>query len=224
MTMSEFVAGLRKPKVVCICGSTRVGSFNARLLEVAAQSLAKQGAETQLVDLESLALPLYHPDRELESFPEAALALKRQLTAADGIVITCPEYNGMPTPVLLNAITWATRGEGGMYDGFKGKVASAMATSPGPMGGARVVAVLQRLLADMGSIVIPGHVAIGGSMKMFPPDGSVDERSRIKIEADCGQLVHFARFEANRASDDMVLAELKRQKCIGEYGSVSADP
>ena len=44
--------------------------------------------------------------------PAAAEAFKAQLVAADGILITCPEYNGGITPVLLNAITWATRGEG----------------------------------------------------------------------------------------------------------------
>jgi len=221
MTMAEFVKSLKKPTVACLCGSSRAGSFNARLLQVAVQCLEGQGATCDVIDLDNLSLPLYSTGCEETSFPDAAKELKRRLVAADAIVVTCPEFNGMPTPLLLNAITWATRGEGPMYAGFKGKISSVMSTSPGPMGGARVVlGVLQRMFADMGSVVVPGHVAIGGSMKVFPPEGGVDEKAKAKIEAECGQLVHFARFEANRAADDLVKAEIQKQTCIGEYGSV----
>lgn len=222
MTLKDFVSELKQPTIVCICGSQRTGAFNKMLLDSAAKSLAAQGAIVQMVDLEKLDLPMYNPDFEkANNFPAKAVEFKAQLKACDGMVITCPEYNGHITPVLLNAITWATRGADGQYDGFKGKCVSVMATSPGPMGGMRMVRSLQKFLNDMGAVVIAGHCSIGGASKAFAENGTlVDERAKSKVESACGQLVHFARFEANRAADCKIMRELRRLKCTGEYGSV----
>eukprot|EP01047_Picozoa_sp_COSAG01_P072005 COSAG01_NODE_11339_length_1954_cov_4.120755_2_plen_115_part_00 len=105
-------------------------------------------------------------------------------------------------------------------DGFKGKCITVMATSPGPMGGIRMVRSLQQMMMDMGGVVIPGHCSVGGAMKVFDADGKiVDERSMSKVKACAGQLVHFARFEANRAHDCQVFEELMKLQNMGEYGS-----
>lgn len=79
---------------------------------------------------------------------------------------------------------------------------------------------LQQMMQDMGGIVIPGHSSIGGAMKVFDKDGTlVDERSIAKVKAASGQLVHFARFEANRDHDCQVFNELMKLRNMGEYGS-----
>jgi len=191
-----------------------------KLLNCGVSALTGMGAECEVIDLAALNLPLYAPDDEKDNFPEAAKQLKAQLTAADGLLITCPEYNGILSPLLLNSITWATRGEGGMYDAFKGKCTCVMATSPGQIGGLRMVRSLQQFLQDMGAVTIPGNVAIGGGFKAFDENDALDERNAAKVQAVCGQLMHFARFEANRDSHCSVLQELKRQQCMAEYGNL----
>ena len=53
-------------------------------------------------------------------------------------------YNGSITPLLLNAFTWASRGDpmgGPMYATFKGKHAVVMGASPGALGGLRAMSV-----------------------------------------------------------------------------------
>merc|ERR1712091_325729 len=130
-----------------MCGSSRKGSHNAKLLESVRSRLAAEDAACEVVDLDALQLPIYSQDLETAPMPRAAVELKEKLVAATGFVIACPEYNGMPTPLLLNAITWATRGEGGMYAGFQNKCASVVATSPGPMGGLRMVRTMHTMLS-----------------------------------------------------------------------------
>ena len=126
----------------------------------------------------------------------------------------------MPSPLLLNAITWATRGAGGMYDGFRNKCASVVATSPGPMGGLRMIRTMHMMLQDMGAVVITPAVALGRCRDIFDEAGTlVDARSVGKVDALCGQLQHFARFQANRDKDDCIVRMMKEQKCMGEYGS-----
>ena len=165
-------------------------------------------------------LPLYNPTKEDKEFPEAAKTFKQALVEADGMFITGPEYNGFISPLLLNAITWATRGEGNMYAGFKGKIVGLMGTSPGAMGGMRMLRSFATFLSDMGATVVPGHNAVGRSHQVMKDGKVVDERTQSKIDAACGQLVHFARYEVNRERDCKVYEEYLNQTTMGEYGAV----
>ena len=221
-SFEEFVRSLAPPSFVLMSGSQRAGSFNTMLLEAARVRLMTEGAAgCEVVDLAALELPIYSQDIEATGMPPAAVALKEKLTNATGFVICCPEYNGLPTPLLLNALTWATRGDGDMYAGFKGKIASLLSTSPGPMGGLRMQRIMSAMLRDMGTVLIPGHVALGGSTKIFDKTGAlVDDVVHAKVEALCGQLMHFARFDANRDKNDCIVKMIKQQKLVGEYGAL----
>jgi len=95
-----------------------------------------------------------------------------------------------------------------------------MATSPGAMGGLRMIRSLNTLLQDMGSTVLPGHSAIGGAFKVFQDGKIVDERTKGKVEASCEKLVHFCRFEANREQDCNVAKAVFKLENMGEYGAV----
>ena len=205
--------------IACICGSQRTGSFNRMLHDSAMDRLAEEGAAVVTIDLKALNLPLYDPDLESENFPAAAQKLKNDLISADGILITCPEYNGFISPLLLNSITWATRGEGRMYAGFKNKVVSLMSTSPGAMGGMRMLRSLQQMMQDMGAIVVPGNTSIGNAFHVFDREGRVvDERAFKKISTACYQLVHLAQSHASRDIEDPMEEEVIKLPNMGEYG------
>lgn len=221
MSIQDFFAEKQTPTIVTICGSQREGSFNKMLHDAGCAKLEEHGVIVKTIDLDALDLPLYNPNKEEDNFPESANTLKSTLVAADGIFVTCPEYNGFITPLLLNAITWATRGEGDMYAGFKGKVVSCMATSPGPVGGLRMLRTFQGFLQDMGALVTPGHNTVGSAFKVFDSDGTVtDEKTQSKIDAAIYQLVHFSRYEANRERDCAIFREVQKLKTLGEYGQV----
>src|SRR5437868_3414288 len=93
-------------KIAAICGSLRAQSSNRALLEAAARS-APAGMEVTFY--EGLAsLPQFNPDLDEEgSIPPPAVAdLRAQLAAADGILISTPEYaHGLPGS-LKNALDW----------------------------------------------------------------------------------------------------------------------
>lgn len=58
-----------------------------------------------------------------------------------------------------------------MYDAFKGKVVVAMATSPGPTGGLRMLRSLQgQHFQEMGAAVLPGHNSIAIRFEVFDED------------------------------------------------------
>ena len=137
-------------------------------------------------------------------------------------MVASPEFNGFPTPELVNAITWATRGEGGMYDAFKGKFGLVIAASPGAMGGMRGLGPTRELLSNCGVTCLSNAVAVGGASAAFSEDGSLkDPKQAARLAAAVGQLERFARVEANRDAACQVLSEARRLGTLGEYGSLS---
>ncbi len=125
-------------KILAFAGSARKDSFNKKLVKIAAQGARTAGAEVTYLDFRNLPLPLYDEDlEEAEGLPENALKLKALMKAHQGFLMACPEYNSSITPLLKNAIDWASRPESGEppLACFKKKVAVLMSASPGGLGG-----------------------------------------------------------------------------------------
>src|SRR5690606_26148226 len=113
------------PKIVVIPGSTRKESLNKKLARVVAEALSKAGAEVSFADLSEYAMPIYDGDLEAKGFPEQVERFYQLMKHQDGIILVCPEYNSSMTPVLKNAIDWASRPRKGdrNLEAFQGKTA-----------------------------------------------------------------------------------------------------
>mmetsp|Transcript_32867 Transcript_32867/g.72126 ORF Transcript_32867/g.72126 Transcript_32867/m.72126 type:complete len:225 (-) Transcript_32867:158-832(-) len=213
---------LRSPQIAFISGSIRSGSFNTQLVVSAERIASALGAKTDIIDLSSFELPLYNQDLEAEKgLPPAAVDLKARLGKQDAWVVASPEYNGFPTPLLVNTFTWLSRGDpdGQMYATFAGKSAIVLSSSPGAMGGMRSLNPARTLLTNLGVNVLAPSVAVGGAFKAFDASGDlVDERQQKMLHGAMESLVHTARDVANReATCELV----KQHLTAGEYGSVS---
>lgn len=93
----------RPIRILAISGSLRAASSNTTLLRAAA-SLAPEGVVVE--QFEGLGdLPHFNPDLEDAPIP-AVLDWRARLKAADGVLISSPEYaHGVPG-VLKNALDW----------------------------------------------------------------------------------------------------------------------
>ena len=76
------------------------------------------------------------------------------------------------------------------------------------------------MMSDMGAVCINTHCTLGKAMAIFKDGTLTDERSQQKVSTAVGQLLHFARFEANRDQNCAVVQHLKRSENAGEYGRV----
>lgn len=186
-------------RVLVLSGSIRSGSFNTKLAAAAAAELARLDAAVTLVSLSDYPLPLYDGDLEAaEGQPAAALMLKRQFCAHQGIFIASPEYNAGVTPLLKNAIDWVSRvredGEPSL-SAYRGRVFALGSASPGGYGGMRSqLAVRQILEVGCGALVIPESVAILAAHQAFDDSGNLkDERLRNLLAGSCRTLIERAR-------------------------------
>ena len=121
-------------RILGISGSLRAGSFNTALLR-AAQQVAGDGIEFEIASLHGI--PLYDGDAEArDGEPDAVAALKRKVMAADGVILSTPEYNnGMPG-VFKNGIDWLSRTSpvGNIPAVFGGRPFALIGASPGGFG------------------------------------------------------------------------------------------
>lgn len=90
-------------KILAISGSLRAGSSNTALLHAMA-ALAPAGAEVSLYGGLS-DLPHFNPDLDPESI-SAVVEFRARLAAADGVLISSPEYAHGIAGVMKNALDW----------------------------------------------------------------------------------------------------------------------
>lgn len=187
---------MSQKSVLVFAGSARRDSFNKKLAQYAARKLADKGIEHSLADLNDYQAPLYHGDMEADTgIPESMQQFKRLMTSHDAFLIASPEYNGFVPPLLINTFSWCSRPEPGDSNlvATRGKYIGLMATSPGAMGGIRMLPRLREALGDLGAIIVPGPVAIGGAMKAFDDEGNlIDEGNQKRVSGLIDTLVTSA--------------------------------
>lgn len=186
-----------KPKILAFAGSARKESFNKKLIRVAANAAQSAGAEVTLIDFRDLEMPLYDGDLEAEKgFPENVKKFKALLLAHDGLLISAPEYNSSITPLLKNAIDWASRAEAGEEPlaCFKNKTAALLSASPGALGGLRGLVTLRMMLGNIQVLVLPRQFALSKADDAFHPDGALkDARAQKSAEAVANDLVKILK-------------------------------
>ena len=184
--------------IAVIAGSVREGSFNRALGDLAAVSLESQGANVTRVDLAAFDLPLYSAALEANAFPSDALRLKELFAAQDGLLFVSPEYNGSLSPLLKNAIDWASRptGDEGLValSAYRGKAAAIMSASISPFGGLRGLMHLRQILSTIQMLVIPEQVVVPNAHAAFAEDGSLKEALPASlVDMTAGRLVAVAK-------------------------------
>ncbi|MFL5294871.1 MAG: NADPH-dependent FMN reductase [Phenylobacterium sp.] len=165
--------------LLAFAGSTRSGSLNQALLDLAVAEARAMGAEVTAIRLKDFDLPIYDGDLERDAFPPAARELKRLFVAHDGFLIAAPEYNGSVSGVLKNAIDWASRPTDGenlvSLSAFRGKVAGLMAASIGPFGGLRGITHMRQILSTIQCVAATEQVLLPLAHTAFDEGGQIRE-------------------------------------------------
>ena len=161
-------------KILTIAGALRAGSTNRMLIAEARRLYGP--AEYSEADLR---LPLYDGDLETaEGIPAAVTRLAEQIAAADGIVISTPEYNKMIPGVLKNALDWVSRTKGNPW---ADKPVAILSAAAGRAGGDRSQFSLRLALAPFQVRIVPGpEVLIASSAQAFDADGHLMDERAIK--------------------------------------------
>jgi chromate reductase, NAD(P)H dehydrogenase (quinone) len=157
--------------IVGISGSLRKASFSTEILRV----LAKESAPAIHVHLVTLEeIPPYNEDLDTATGVPAVNALKRLISASDGVLISTPEYNHGIPGVLKNALDWLSRP---VFEScFKDKPVSIISSSKAFTGGVRAQYQLRETLISMHAQLVTGpEVVVGGIHRNLGDEFYADE-------------------------------------------------
>lgn len=166
-------------KVAVLVGSLRKASINKRLAR-AVERLAPKDFAFEHIRIDDL--PLYNQDFDAD-YPAEGRRLKREIEAADAILIVTPEHNRSIPAVLKNAIDWASRPYG--KNSWAGKTVAVTGTSGGAVGTAVSQNELRMILTNLAGVVVGGQVFV--TFK----DDLVDAQHNVTNEATRGFLQGF---------------------------------
>jgi len=212
---------IRAPRIVAMAGSLRKGSFNEKLVGVAAKMLRDKGAEVTVIKWDKFQLPIFGEDIEKEGTPTEIKELKAIFNKSDGVLVASPEYNGSMSPLLVNAICWLSRQAGDpdepMYHSFANKAGLVISTSLGGLGGLRGLSHIRELLTNMGTDVVSQQVAIGGALKAFDAQGNlVNDNQVAMLNSAVDKFFRMSRSLANEEVTCQIINNL--------YGEVNIAP
>ena len=161
-------------KLLLIAGSARNGAWSVKLRDAARAVADAGGAHTTVLDLRELALPLYDGDIEAgQGVPAGAASLRDAMAAHDALVLVTPEYNGFPTPLVINAFDWLSRLKDGLAT-TSNKPVALLASSPGALGGLRALNYLRQYLQmAFQMLVVPQQQAVARAHEAFAADGAL---------------------------------------------------
>ena len=166
-------------KILCFCASNSQKSINHDLLVAACELV--EGHEKTYSALRDIDLPLYSLDIEAEEgYPEEIQAFYELIEAHDAVIIACPEHNGATPAACKNLIDWGSRyANSQSHKLFADKPVLLLSTSPGEKGGARNLALLNKLLGYQGANIV-GQYSRGSYGQHFT-DGKADAETQTAL-------------------------------------------
>lgn len=160
-------------KIVLVAGSVRRNAQTHRIAEIAERELQRLGAETDLISLRDIDVPLWSEEKGAADKPADSFwatdwpALSARVAAGEGFVFLTPEWHGMATPHLKNFIFCCENRELAFKPAY-------LVTVSGGVGGTHPIAEL-RISSYKNTYLhwLPEHLIVRDAAKFRP--GEADD-------------------------------------------------
>lgn len=165
-------------KLFAMTGARRRASLNRALVLQAVEFARGNGADVDFAEFRDFEIPVYDGDDEAAAgVPEAVRRLGARIAAADGLLLSSPEYNySIPGP-LKNAIDWLSRLK---PMPLTGKCALLLSASPSLVGGNRGLWALRVPLESLGVHVYPGMFSLAKAPDELAENGELRDPRRAE--------------------------------------------
>jgi FMN reductase len=182
--------------IVGLGGSLARVSRSRAALQRALEGAASAGAETELLDIRQLDLPMYNPDDDEPT--GAAATLIETCYAADGLLWSSPMYQGTISGSLKNALDWlhllGDREPPFLHDKVIGLISAAGGTQ-----GLQAINTMEFAVRALRGWAVPYVVPVAAAARVFDREGAIhDESVELQLETLGSEVVRVAeRFAAD---------------------------
>ena len=195
-------------------GSIAETSRSRAALEVALAGAEDAGAETRLLDLRELDLPMFNP--EAQEPTSGATRLLETCHAADGLIWSSPLYQGTISGALKNALDWlqllAGREPPFLYDKVIGLVSTAGGTQA-----LQAINTMEFATRALRGWAVPYVVPVSAATRIFDEDGRIQDPA---VETQLRMLgSEVVRVAERFAADDSLH---RMHECAEAAGRVAA--
>ena len=165
-------------------------------MQVALEGAASAGAETTLLDLRELDLPMYDPDNEAPT--AAAQQLIEACYSADGMLWSSPMYQGTISGAFKNALDWlhalGAREPPFLHDEVVGLISAAGGTQ-----GLQAINTMEFATRALRAWDVPYVVPVATAARVFDADGRVQDAAvELQLRTLGAEVVRVAkRFTAD---------------------------
>jgi len=184
--------------IVGLGGSLAGVSKSRAALRTALEGAANAGAETQLLDIRELNLPMYNPEDDEPT--DDATRLIELCYAADGLVWSSPMYQGTISGALKNALDWlhvlGERDPPFLHDKVIGLISAAGGTQ-----GLQAINTMEFAVRALRGWAVPYVVPVASAARVFDRDGQIqDQGVELQLKTLGGEVVRVAkRFSADHS-------------------------
>jgi FMN reductase len=182
--------------VVGLGGSMAISSNSRAALQTALEGAAGADAETRLLDIRALDLPMYNPDDDAPT--PAATTLLESCYSADALIWSSPMYQGTISGALKNALDWLhllrDRDPPFLHDKVIGLVSAAGGTQ-----GLQAINTMEFAVRALRGWAVPYVVPVAAAWRIFDPAGRIqDEAVGEQLKRLGSEVVRVAaRFAAD---------------------------
>src|ERR1700730_6337821 len=182
--------------VVGLGGSLAKHSSSLAALKIALEGATEAGAETDLLDIRELSLPIYDPAPG-ETPPDSVRAMCDAIYQANGLIWSSPMYNGTISGSFKNALDWlkllGDRNPPYLTDKVVGLISTA-----GGMQGLQAVNTMEFVVRALRGWAVPLVMPIAQAWKAFDKQGT-------PVDAQLTEQLHALGREVARGSCQFAL-------------------
>lgn len=162
-------------QIMAFAGSNSSTSINFQLVNYTTSLIGDH--ELRVLNMAHFPYPMYSADAEKENgFPDGLVALKDQLAAAEGLVLSVNEHNSGPSAYYKNVLDWLSRIDRNFLEGTK---VFLMSTSGGKRGASSSLDFSKNLLPRFGAEVITTFSLPSYHDNFKPGEGIVEKELKV---------------------------------------------
>ena len=177
------------PTVVALAGSLRDASYTRAALDHALDAAGDRGAETELLDLRDVELPVFDPDDRTAGDADH---LQSRVRRADSVLLGTPMYHGSYSAPLKNALDYCG------FDEFENTTVGLLAVS----GGSFPITALDHLRSVCRALdarVLPYQAAVPKSRSQFEDGTFVDDDLANRVAVLGERVVEYSNIHPDPA-------------------------
>lgn len=177
---------MASPKLVAVAGSPRADSYTGTALEYALDAAETAGADTELLELGRLELPLFRPESDRQ---DDGANVTGRIREADAVLLGTPASHGTISATLKNALEYC------LPDEFEGTTVGLLAVAGGGMYGT-TLEHLRLCIRVLHGWVLPYDVGIPHVGEQFDADGDfVDSELEASVRRLGRMTVEYTPIE-----------------------------